>query len=132
MLHLFYMDRKEHMRILRESGKSWREVGLVYGISFARARFVVLGLKANWRNSGRGHTRRKVRIRDKYQCQDCGDVRTEEMAKKTGKRLFDVHHLDGFCGKKSRGYDSIKDMNRLITLCHKCHFNREDHSFNKL
>ncbi len=36
-------------------------------------------------------------------------------------RRFDVHHLNGLCGKKSKGYDSPKDIGGLITYCHKCH-----------
>lgn len=75
---------------------------------------------------GRERTRMLARIRDKFTCQDCGLVRTPKTAKKINKRLFDIHHLKGKCGKKSRGYDKISDLKRLITLCHKCHFNRHD------
>jgi len=80
------------------------------------------------RRSGREYTRMRVRARDNFTCQDCGDIRTPEQARKTRKRLFDVHHLNGICGKKSRGYDKESDMPNLITLCHKCHFNRPDHA----
>lgn len=83
-------------------------------------------------NQGRERTRMLVRMRDNFTCQDCGAVRTPEMAKKEGKRLFDVHHLNGLCGKKSRGYDKEEDIGGLVTLCHKCHFNRPEHSWRKL
>lgn len=73
-----------------------------------------------WRVSGRDLVRFRVRSRDNFTCQDCGKVWVE------GKRHFDVHHLNGLCGEKSRGYDSEKDMCGLITLCHKCHFNQHD------
>lgn len=70
---------------------------------------------------GRERTREIVRIRDKHSCQDCGDKWID------GKRRFDVHHLNGLCGKKSRSYDKVSEIDGLITLCHKCHFNRPEH-----
>ena len=85
--------------------------------------------KRGWGNQGRGSTRGKVRERDNYTCQECGLVRTPEQAKEQGKKLFDIHHTNGLCGKKSKGYDSISEMDGLVTLCHKCHFNRHDHTF---
>ena len=75
---------------------------------------------------GRDRTRMLVRIRDNFTCQNCKSVRTIEEARKNKKRLFDIHHILGLCGKKSRGYDSVTNMEHLITLCHKCHFNRHD------
>lgn len=68
----------------------------------------------------REFTRKRVRERDNHTCFDCKKVWTEG-------RNFDVHHLNGFCGKKSKGYDKISEMGGLITLCHKCHFNRPEH-----
>ena len=71
---------------------------------------------------GRERARMRVRIRDGFKCQTCGKIRTIRMASKEKKKLFDVHHLDGECGKNSRGYDSTGDLSKLVTLCHKCHF----------
>lgn len=68
-----------------------------------------------WLFEGRDYTRQKVRIRDKHTCQMCG-VKWQPPS-----RRFDVHHLNGLCGKKSRGYDSVSDTDGLITLCHRCH-----------
>lgn len=68
----------------------------------------------------RDFTRNKVRERDNHTCQNCGRQRKE------GEKQLDVHHLNGLCGEKSRGYDRLSDMPGLITLCHKCHFNRHD------
>lgn len=79
------------------------------------------------KKDGREYVRTLVRIRDNYTCQDCGERRDPETARKEGKRLFDTHHLNGLCGKMSRGYDKIGNMAGLITLCHKCHFNRPEH-----
>jgi len=70
---------------------------------------------------GVNKTREKVRIRDNHTCQDCGKKWEKD------KRRFDCHHLNGLCGKKSRKYDRVSDMGGLITLCHKCHFNRPEH-----
>lgn len=83
-----------------------------------------------WQKEGRERVRFYVRKRDKFTCQDCGAVRTpEEVAEynKTHKphmKNHDVHHLEGLCGKKSKGYDKVEDMHLLITLCHKCHMSK--------
>ena len=69
---------------------------------------------------GRDKNREKARIRDKHICRDCGNKWEK------GKRRLDCHHINGLCGKKSRRYD--KNINDLITLCHKCHYNRHDRS----
>jgi hypothetical protein len=75
--------------------------------------------------TGRDFIREKARIRDDHTCQECFRRRHE------GERRFDLHHINGLCGKKSRGYDRKCDIGQLITLCHKCHFNRHDFSQNK-
>lgn len=75
-----------------------------------------------WRGQGREMVRFLVRRRDGFTCQSC------KRAWNKGERHFDVHHLKGLCGKKSRGYDKVSDMNGLVTLCHKCHFNHPEHS----
>lgn len=71
---------------------------------------------------GRDRTRELVRMRDNHTCQTCGKKWEE------GQRRFDVHHLNGVCGKKSRKYDKVRDHVGLITLCHKCHFNHPSHT----
>lgn len=87
-------------------------------------------------DTGRSRAREMVRLRDKHTCQDCGfklktvDVLMHNMKKKTLKgklKSLDVHHINGMCGKNSLGYDSPKDISGMITLCHKCHFNRPEH-----
>lgn len=78
------------------------------------------------KKSGREYTRELVRIRDNYTCRVCGKRRTPQKAKSLKKRLFDIHHLNNLCGKLSRKYDRVGDMDGLITLCHKCHFSRHD------
>jgi len=70
--------------------------------------------------TGRDATRELVRIRDNYTCQSCFK-RWEE-----GKRRFDIHHLNGVCGKKSKNYDRVEDMDGLITFCHNCHMNQPE------
>lgn len=74
--------------------------------------------------TGRDLNREKVRIRDKHRCQDCNKKWV------VGTRRFDIHHLNGLCGKKSKKYDKEKDFVNLITLCHKCHFNHHQFSQN--
>lgn len=74
---------------------------------------------------GKDRTREAVRQRDNYTCQDCLKIWG------LGERRFDVHHLNGLCGKKSLKYDRISEINGLVTLCHKCHFNRPEHTLQK-
>lgn len=85
---------------------------------------------------GRERARMMVRERDNFTCKDCGAVRTPRQVKKYNSKmptlrgrmkLFDVHHINGLCGKNSRGYDSTRDLSGLITLCHRCHYQRPEH-----
>lgn len=80
------------------------------------------------RITGRDLVREKVRQRDDYTCQDCGSIRTPKSCIKFNKKNFDVHHINGLCGKRTKGYDRLSEMSGLITLCHKCHYNRHDKS----
>ena len=86
----------------------------------------ILGKKVEkfYYSSGRDRMREIVRIRDNRQCQMCGDFWNER------RRRFDVHHLNGLCGKKSRQMDYIDEIDGMITLCHRCHFNHPEHSRN--
>lgn len=69
----------------------------------------------SWRTKGREYVRNLVRTRDKQTCQKC------KRKWKKGERAFDVHHINNKCGKKSRKYDHVGDMDGLITWCHRCH-----------
>lgn len=77
--------------------------------------------------TGRDRTREFVRKRDHYTCQNksCNRIWGK------GERRFDIHHLNGLCGKLSRKYDKISNLKGMITLCHKCHFNHSEHSYKK-
>ncbi len=69
-------------------------------------------------NGGRDLNREKVRIRQNHQCQNC------RKKWKIETRRFDIHHLQGLCGKKSRGYDQPESDDKLLVLCHRCHMAR--------
>ena len=117
---------------LRKAGKKLSEIAELYGVT---TQFVSIRLKRGvpqkpvheknpfwdgkpaWIRAGRDRIREQTRARDKYKCQKCRKKWEE------GNRRFDVHHLNGLCGKKSRGYDRTEDMSGLTTLCHKCHLN---------
>lgn len=86
--------------------------------------------------AGREFVREKVRARDNWTCQDCGIRRgLEEVLRhnlfhkelKGKMKGLDVHHLNGKCGLLSKAYDKMEDIEGLITLCHKCHYNRPEH-----
>lgn len=133
------MDKKEFITELREKRLTYQEIGAMLGITRQRVHQIDAGYKSPSQitstkkeeikkgirldTKGLGHlkgrdmVREAVRRRDNYQCQIC-----LKKWKKTQRR-FDVHHLNGLCGKKSKGYDKVTDGNVLITLCHKCHLN---------
>lgn len=64
--------------------------------------------------------RERVRVRDNHTCQICFKKWRH------GQRRLDVHHLDenheGKSESENAQYDR-ENMDRMITLCHKCHFN---------
>lgn len=74
---------------------------------------------------GRDLTRGIVRGRDNNTCQVCG-----YKWKGTEKKRLDVHHLEGLCGKLTKKYDGPEMIHKLITVCHKCHYNLDDHAEN--
>lgn len=97
----------------------WKKLCII-GVMKYKQHIIPDGLSR--RMTGRDYVRELVRQRDNRTCQTC--------SKKwhVGQRRFDVHHLNGLCGKKSRGIDRIVDMGALTTLCHKCHFHHHQHS----
>lgn len=122
-----------HTKELDIKCKGCKEEITVNNRSFKYCRKCRLNLNLH---SGRGYVRDMVRKRDKYTCQDCGEIRTPQEVKRYNSKfpdlkgrikMFDIHHIDGRCGKNSRGYDRIDDISGLITLCHKCHYNRPEH-----
>lgn len=145
MEHKEQMERYKNFIRLRKEGATFGGIAEMYGITRQAVQsrvkkglpkkptFEVNPLLAKYNLShleGRDRIRALVRIRDNFTCQGCGEKR---LPKNIGKdslfeRNLDVHHLGGMCGKNSRGYDAIKDIGKLITLCHKCHFNHAEHS----
>lgn len=68
-------------------------------------------------SGSRDFARERARRRDNYTCQNCRKIWIE------GTRRFDVHHLDDDMeGSRSPKWDR-ENLDRLITLCHKCHLN---------
>jgi len=134
MSYVERVNRFQEMRGMHEKRYTLREIGKRFDVTRERARQILAkglqGIKPPKprlypsyvdKMGGRERNREIVRIRDKFTCQDCGNVWQE------GKRRFDIHHLNGLCGKKSRLYDKMDSLDGLITLCHKCHFNRPEH-----
>lgn len=140
------MTRKEKIQELRQQGKTYRVIGKLLKISgqrvyqilnyipkiknpadlkiMTKAKRIYLGLPADLtiKDGGRDLTREIVRQRDNCTCQICNKVWV------AGKRRFDVHHLDEkISGKIDTRLVPLKydreNMDKLITLCHKCHLN---------
>lgn len=151
------LKRKQNMKSLRSQGMTLQKIGDKYSVTRERvrqivndvhtpkawriashaarrtcficrvtlkfpARFCEKCMKENKLYQGRDLPRGIVRGRDKNTCQVCG-----YKWKGTEKKRLDVHHLEGFCGKMSRIYDKPETLYRLITVCHKCHYNLHDH-----
>ena len=136
---------------MREGGKSFEKIGLVLGLSrqrihqiykqihlftvkrncvFCKKEIILISGREKCCSSckkgssdlyGRNLVREKIRIRDNWTCQICGEVWT------LGKRRLDVHHKD--CIKeKTKQYDNYEiEKHNMITLCHKCHLNLPEH-----
>jgi len=138
---------------LRAKGFTLEIIGKAFGISRERVRQIlehgnIIGknyrklsptekyLISIHQDKGRSRARELVRMRDKHTCRDCGLVRKTTSVVRFNKKLpdlkgrrksLDVHHTKGQCGKNSVGYDSVKDISKMITLCHRCHYNRPEH-----
>jgi len=132
---------KYDVTVLRDKTLTFKEIAAQLGVSRSYVQFLYRdGYKETvekrkphpafinmepWRSQGRERIRHLVRYRDNFTCQGC-------LVKwVAGERHFDVHHLNGMCGKKSHGYDKKSEMSGLITLCHTCHFNRHDYNHSK-
>jgi len=118
------VDRNNKILELCKDGVSFINIAKEFNISRQRVYQIYHGKlslftykykKPTWnRFEGRDNTRELVRIRDRYQCQLCG------ILQESGKKALDIHHIEG--GKeKSRKYDKISKLGKMITLCHKCH-----------
>ena len=136
--------RNQQIKQLHSEGKTYKQISSIFGITPQRIYQIVRDIKdsdykehiycvickkeiiAKRRNKycqnhlylgqmhGRDSLREKVRIRDNFTCQDCGKIW------KRGTRRLDVHHEDREL-ESNRTYQASKDINGLITLCHKCH-----------
>lgn len=134
------MERREFILFMKSKGLTYARIGKLVRVSRQRIHQIIKGyssrppskriidieLGKRLDTNGLGHlegrdlTREAVRRRDNWTCQICFKVWEE------GKRRFDVHHLNGECGKKSRKYDNVYSGEGLITLCHKCHLNLDE------
>ena len=64
--------------------------------------------------TGRDYARELIRIKKGRMCAKC------KKKWKYGERRFDIHHLQGNCGVKTKQYDRVDDIG-LKVLCHACH-----------
>ncbi len=117
---LFSITR-ERVRQIRKDIKHYRPVEELKTATLRKRESLGIFGEVKIKGGGRDFIREVVRMRDKHTCQVCKRRWNE------GQRRFDIHHLNGFCGKKSRSVDKISEIDGLITLCHKCHFNRPEH-----
>lgn len=136
--------RNKDIILLKQQGKTLKEIGIIYNISGERVRQIIqitLGqqilkeniTKATKMGTGaRDRYRELIRIRDKHTCQLC------DWKWKEGNRKLDIHHLDEEITGK---LDTKKDIpvsydyeypERCITLCHRCHLRLHHRILNKI
>lgn len=146
------MERKEYIESLLAKRFTYTEIGKLLGISRQRVHQIYTGYNSpsnksikgisdnqspklnsanlilnrpfselGFNGSSRDRVRKLVRIRDKRKCQVCG------FQWKKGNRRLDVHHLDeeheGKSFEKGAATWDREHLDRMITLCHKCHLN---------
>lgn len=76
-----------------------------------------IAVLTNIQTGSRDQLRELVRIRDGHTCQMCGKRWFE------GQRRLDVHHLETHMESvRDTAYDR-NNLDKMITLCHKCHLN---------
>ena len=113
--HALKLNLVEHNCIVCNQKKLYRQKGYTRLLACNECLDKVRHVK------GRDRTRELVRIRDKHTCRMC-------RVPWVHGRKYDVHHLGGFCGKKSKSYDNTRSLDGLITLCHRCHYNHPEHT----
>jgi len=140
---IFYncvMNRKELLTAMRKKGLTYAKIGRFFGLSKQRIHKILNPRKTQestvdnpirlnltkltgMPKGSRDRTRELVRIRDFHTCQIC----FKKWRK--GERRFDVHHLDekyeGLQGEGRNGTTKWdrEHLDKMLTLCHKCHFN---------
>ena len=116
------MTKKQIYKKLKKSGLTYQQIGdkfhisrqAVYGsISYKCTSNKHGDFKYGIRigSGGRDYWKEIARIRDNHTCQTCGKHWKE------GQKKFDVAHLKE---KNTRKYYSKKDLDNLVTLCHRC------------
>ncbi len=122
--------RKDLIEKYIKEGLSYRKIGEILGISKQRVHQIyrVKNYSKRGSLSGLNIPRERIRKRDNYTCQSC------RKKWETGRR-FDVHHIDekikGKINTNTKGFYKYdrSNMDKLITLCHKCHLQLH---FNKI
>jgi len=134
------MTRKEIMKKLRDNRYTYSQIGDLFGLTRQRVHQIIKsptyaknpdyianeGVVYKYGKpielEGKDYLKEIVRIRDNYTCQLCGKIWKE------GTRRLDVHHLNHLESQtEAMEYKNNKDLDQLITLCHKCHMNVPHH-----
>ena len=132
--------RKESKNILvkdlRSKGWTYKKIGDFLGISKQEVYNIIhyvphprlpriprpSGPKIRGKLEGRDFLKEKVRMRDNHTCQNCGQIWIP------GTRRFDTHHKNFVPSQtEAREYKNNKNMDDMITLCHKCQMNLPEH-----
>jgi len=147
------MERTQFIKECRAKGLTWASIGKLVGLTRQRVhqigtdsykkkiiseynweafeakinKYTPIGngknlTKVTGMGSGsRDRIRELVRIRDNRMCQIC------KLEWKEGMRRLDVHHLEDEHEGRSFEKDHIKwdreNVDKMVTLCHKCHLN---------
>jgi DNA-binding CsgD family transcriptional regulator len=144
-----HLQRQQKMRAMVASGKTLREIGLVFSITKQAVSKILQNdytvvVKKNCVLCQTEFQGRATELAVRKYCFNCsqkisafhGRDRSRELVRMRDNytcqicglkwdenmRRFDAHHLNGLCGKKSLNYDRTKNcLDVMITLCHKCH-----------
>ena len=127
-------SRRILIRDLIIKGWTYKTIAKYFGISRQRVHQIITGYKSPYKYikrerkptviklEGRDFLKEKVRIRDNHTCQNCGKIWVP------GTRRLDTHHTNFIPSvTEAREYKNNKNMDDMITLCHKCQMNLPEH-----
>ena len=118
--NLCYQERLAIVNRLFQRGFTADHIASLFGVTNKRIYQMITEMKGRLKTptkrdqnfQGRSYVREIVRTRDNHRCQMC--------LRKQGTQRLDVHHFEPI-KKSNSSYDSITNLNKMVTLCRACH-----------